>query len=187
MIITGDLHGDPVRFSKRSMQQHPMKDDEIVVICGDFGLSWADDKSDKYWLDWLSKNANLLLYSFPVKEWHGGRVHELRPNVLHLMRGEIFEIDGLRVLAFGGAASHDKEARKPYISWWPEEIPNAADFENACKNLGSVGWEVDLALTHTAPGSIVQLLVDNTGQNDDPTCKMLYAIQNKLIFQHWYL
>ena len=114
-------------------------------------------------------------------------MHELRPNVLHLMRGEIFEIDGLRVLAFGGAASHDKEARKPYISWWPEEIPNAADFENACKNLGSVGWEVDLALTHTAPGSIVQLLVDNTGQNDDPTCKMLDAIQNKLIFQHWYL
>ena len=55
MIITGDLHGDPVRFSKRSMQQHPMKDDEIVVICGDFGLPWVDDKSDKYWLDWLSK------------------------------------------------------------------------------------------------------------------------------------
>lgn len=29
-----------------------------------------------------------------TKEWHGGKVHELRPHVLHLMRGQVFEIDG---------------------------------------------------------------------------------------------
>ena len=28
-----------------------------------------------------------------MKEWHGGKVHEIRPHVLHLMRGQVFEIE----------------------------------------------------------------------------------------------
>ena len=30
-----------------------------------------------------------LLNALPEKEWHGGRVHEVRENILHLMRGQI--------------------------------------------------------------------------------------------------
>lgn len=40
-------------------------------------------------------------------KWHGGRVHKIRPSVIHLMRGQVFEIDGKRIFAFGGASSHD--------------------------------------------------------------------------------
>ena len=31
----------------------------------------------------------------------------LEPHVLHLMRGQIFEIDGKKIFTFGGASSHD--------------------------------------------------------------------------------
>jgi hypothetical protein len=27
-------------------------------------------------------------------EWHGGKVHEGWPNILHLMRGQVFTLDG---------------------------------------------------------------------------------------------
>ena len=39
----------------------------------------------------------------PVAEWHGGKVHRIRPHVLHLMRGQIFELEGCRFFTMGGA------------------------------------------------------------------------------------
>lgn len=47
------------------------------------------------------------LYQYPIKEWHIGRAHEIRPHVLHLMRGQVFEIDGKKIFTFGGMSSHD--------------------------------------------------------------------------------
>ena len=42
-----------------------------------------------------------------MKEWNGGKAHKIRDSVLHLMRGEIFDIDNKKIFAFGGARSHD--------------------------------------------------------------------------------
>lgn len=36
------------------------------------------------------------LADYPVKEWNGGLVHEIRPHVLHLMRGQVFNINDFR-------------------------------------------------------------------------------------------
>ena len=47
------------------------------------------------------------LYAYPVEEWHGGKVHKIRPSVIHMMRGQVFAIDGKSVFTFGGASSHD--------------------------------------------------------------------------------
>ncbi|WP_418825946.1 hypothetical protein [Paratractidigestivibacter sp.] len=49
-----------------------------------------------------------MLAELPETERCGGHVHIVRPNILHLMRGEVFDIDGTTVLAMGGAASHDR-------------------------------------------------------------------------------
>lgn len=51
----------------------------------------------------ISINSNAL----PEEEWNGGRVHKVRENVIHLMRGEIFHLNGKFVYVFGGARSHD--------------------------------------------------------------------------------
>ena len=37
----------------------------------------------------------------------GGQVNYVRPYVLHLMRGQVFEIDGTSFFTMGGAASRD--------------------------------------------------------------------------------
>ena len=36
------------------------------------------------------------LSAYPVTEWRGGKVHRIADNILHLMRGQVFEIDGVR-------------------------------------------------------------------------------------------
>ena len=91
--------------------------------------------------------------SLLVEYWHEGYVHIVRSSIYHLMRGEIFEIDNCTILAFGGAPSHDKEFRIKDISWWEDEVPTAADFNNAKKNLALYNNKVDFIVTHEAQAS----------------------------------
>lgn len=60
VYVTGDIHGDPTRLSKNSFYEQKdfsnNKDENVVIILGDFGLVWNRDKEskqEKYWLDWL--------------------------------------------------------------------------------------------------------------------------------------
>ncbi len=124
IYVTGDTHADfNYRFNVENLpEQRKMTKDDYVIICGDFGGVWDADresKNENYWLDWFEERPYTLLfvdgnhenfdrlYGYPVKEWHGGKVHELRPHVFHLMRGQFFEMDGKKIFAFGGASSHD--------------------------------------------------------------------------------
>lgn len=47
------------------------------------------------------------LAEYPVSEWNGGKVQFIRPNVIHLTRGQIYNIDGSTFFTMGGARSHD--------------------------------------------------------------------------------
>lgn len=94
--------------------------DDIVIVCGDFGL-WHDDREERYKLDWLNnKNFTTVfvdgnhenfdrLYSdeFPVVDFHSGKAHKIRDNIYHLIRGEVFDFGGKKFFCFGGASSHD--------------------------------------------------------------------------------
>lgn len=171
IYITGDIHGSPERLGVHSFyEQKEMTRDDVVIICGDFGMVWeesGESASERYWLKWLEDKPFTTvfvcgnhenfdrLYQYPVKEWHGGKVHEIRPHVLHLMRGEIFDIEGLKFFAFGGASSHDirdgiidpaedenwRETAKEWykagkmyrikgISWWEQELPTQGEMDS---------------------------------------------------------
>lgn len=121
VFITGDTHGDFRRFRTDIFyEQKELTKEDIVLICGDFGL-WDDSPSERYWLNWLEdkpfttafvsgNHENYeLLATFPVQEWHGGQAQLLRPSVLHLMRGQMFGLCGKRFFTMGGASSHDIE------------------------------------------------------------------------------
>ena len=82
--------------------------------------------------------------------WNGGKVQFIRPNVIHLMRGQTYHIDGKEIFAFGGARSHDVEYRREHESWWHQELPTREEIEEGRKNYGSP----DIILTHTLPASI---------------------------------
>lgn len=124
IYITGDTHADfKHRFNMINYpEQKCMTKDDYVIICGDFGGVWDEGKesrNEKHWLNWFESRSYTILFvdgnhenfdrlnNYPEKKWKGGRIHELRPHVLHLMRGQVFEIDGKKLFTFGGAASHD--------------------------------------------------------------------------------
>lgn len=71
--------------------------------------------------------------SYPIEEWHGGKVHYIRPHIIHLINGQLFLIENKTFFVMGGASSHDKEYRKEGISWWAKEEPNDVDYQEAKK------------------------------------------------------
>lgn len=124
--VTGDIHGNPARFATDIFpEQKEMTKDDIVLILGDFGLVWdhkGENKSEKYWLNWLEEKPFTTVFvdgnhenhqrldSYPAETWQGGNVHFIRPSVIHLMRGQVFHIAGKSFFTFGGASSHDISA-----------------------------------------------------------------------------
>ena len=52
------------------------------------------------------------LNAYDVDIWNGGKVHFIENEIIHLMRGQVFEIDGTRFFTFGGAYSIDKMLMK---------------------------------------------------------------------------
>ena len=123
IYITGDCHGNFERFNPSIFpEQHEMTKDDYVIICGDFGGVWSKDEEsnmETMLLDWLDcKPFTTLfvdgnhenfdrLYGYPVEIWNGGKIHRIRPSVIHLMRGQIYELEGKKIFTFGGASSHD--------------------------------------------------------------------------------
>ena len=123
IYVTGDCHADFTKFStKRFPEQREMTRDDLVIVCGDFGL-WHDGPDERYWLKWLAQRKFTLLFvdgnhenfdrlysdEFPIVDFCGGKAHRIRKNIYHLMRGYVFDLQGKKFFAFGGASSHDIE------------------------------------------------------------------------------
>ena len=120
IFVTGDTHGDwMTRLNSHSFPEGVgLTNDDYVIICGDFGL-WHDTKEERHNLEWLDNKPFTTLfvcgnhenydrlYEYPVEEWNGGKIHKIRDSVFHLMRGQVFDIQGKRFFTFGGASSHD--------------------------------------------------------------------------------
>lgn len=111
------ITGDFTRFAEEefSMQTEISRND-YLIICGNFGGVWTFEKEA---LDWLNNKSFTTLfidenhenytrlYNYPVEEWNDGKVHKIRDSILHLMRGEMFDIDNKKIFTFGRAKSHD--------------------------------------------------------------------------------
>lgn len=198
VFITGDTHGPSEigRLSKTFALGGELDKDDYLIVCGDFGLVWADRSEYNYWLRWLDKKPFTTLFvdgnhenfdmldALPEEHWHGGSVHRVNSSVLHLMRGQLFDIAGRSFFCFGGARSVDKARRTPHKSWWPQEIPSAEERGAAWAALESCGWKVDYVLTHCA-ASNVQYRLNPTYENDDLT-RFLFEVERRLDYRHWF-
>lgn len=208
VYVTGDIHGgiDIQKLSSRNLKAKDitLTERDCVIILGDFGLPFFDREADErkgeysYWIDWLSKKPCTILwidgnhdnFNFwdkqPVTEWHGGRVqvHPKASNVIHLMRGEIYEIEGKTYFAFGGASSHDKEYRKENVSWWKQETASRSEMNNAFQNLGIYRNKVDYVLTHTPPSDFVRKYV--IPDYNDKTADFLTELKSRIEYKAWF-
>ena len=203
IFITGDLHGNIDKSKLNTQffpQQKELTKDDFVIIAGDFGGIWDESRSENWLLRWLEKKRFTTLFvdgnhenfdllnSYPVTAWKGGKVHEVRPGILHLMRGQVFQIGAATLFTFGGADSIDKHYRTEGVSWWPQERPTEEEFFEGMKNLARHNYSVDYVISHTAPQDIVGQLgyLREDGKFIDPTTAMLSRFQEKINFNHWY-
>lgn len=147
-----------------------MTKQDYVIICGDFGGVWDGSKREKYWLDWLEdkpfttlfvsgnhENYNLLS-EYATEYWHGGKVQFIRPTIVHLMRGQVFDLCGKRFFTMGGASSHD--ITDGIL------VPNDVEYHEAEDNLESCGRTVDYILSHCCPSSIMDVISGGMYQHD---------------------
>lgn len=220
IFVTGDMHGDYSRLNTKNFpQQRFMTKKDFVIVSGDFGI-WRDNAQSRNWLNWLHEKSFTTLFvdgnhenydllaEYPVSFWNGGVVQHINESVIHLMRGEIYILQGKTFFAMGGASSHDiedgilelddphlrekkrrmdaqyKRYRVNHQSWWAEELPNNLEYENAMRSLQRYNWEVDYVITHCAPGAVAKLVADDSYPNDNLT-KFFDAVAKKLDFKIW--
>lgn len=203
--VTGDIHGDTLDLDEdygfSQSKDMTNQEENYLIICGDFGLVWdyqGENSTEKKQLDWLEKRPYTTLFvdgnhenhirlnNYPVSEWHGGKVHFIRPHVIHLMRGQVFNINGKSFFTFGGASSHDiqdgiidpndfsgeddlrreikdwwlagKMFRIKNRSWWERELPSAEEMEDGVNNLKAVNNKVNYIISHCASSSTAALM-----------------------------
>lgn len=232
IFVTGDCHADFRKFNtERFPRQKEMTKDDYVIICGDFGGVWSftgETPEEKYWLNWLNNKPfttlfvdgnhenfdRLLSNEFPEVDFGGSKAKKIRDSVLYLQRGNIYEIDGCKILALGGARSHDIDDgiinisdydnendlkkdlitrfkrgdlfRVNHVSWWADEQPNKEKQEDILNKLKNNNQRIDFVISHCAPRSIVVPFLHGEIDPEDITEPFLEEVKNNIEFGHWY-
>lgn len=167
IYVTGDTHGDIDRFKDSQMKKLGRGD--TLIICGDFGFFWDGSKKEQQMLKKLAAKPYTIAFvdgchenfdmleKFPESEWKGGMARVIEPNIVHLMRGQVFTIEGKKIFTFGGGHSQDIDFRKEG-DWWEREQPNHEEIMEAVRNLNANDGKVDYIITHEPPASLKECL-----------------------------
>ena len=189
--------------------------DDYMIIAGDFGGLWSGSKDgikygykypDKLEIDTTHDEEILnfynkqnyttlfidgnhenfkLLNSYPVEEWNGGKIHKISDSIYHLMRGEVFNINNLKILTIGGAESIDKNRRVKDFTWWEEELPTEEELKVISKNIRKHDCKFDYVITHCCADRFhkyLDLLFDRT----DILTDYFDYIEDKIEYTNWF-
>lgn len=197
IYITGDMHGDIDihKFSADKFSEgKTLTKDDYVIILGDFGLIWNLGNTDLYWLKWLTEkpwttlfvdgnHENFdLLKTFPYEDKFNGKVQRITNSIFHLCRGEIYTIEDQTFFVMGGAQSTDKEFRRSFISWWPQELPTHQEFDSGLRNLEKYDFNVDYILSHCTGTTIKKHFFPYMSDHDSLT-DYLDAVYSETTFK----
>lgn len=223
IFVTGDTHREFSRFCRKAFPiQDELTKNDYVIITGDFCGVWdpiGETDEERIRLDWLDKLPFTTLFvdgnhenfdrlaQYPEMEWCGGRIHQIRPSVLHLERGYVFNLEGQKVFTFGGAESTDVEGgildpadpeyanklheviqdgamfRVNGISWWEQELPTDEEMQRGLENLRNVDGQVDLIITHCASSSTQSII---SMRESNKLTDYLEQIKREVHYKDWY-
>lgn len=204
LYTVGDLHGNQAVW--KELVEPVLKAGDVLIVTGDFGVGFWNGPywSEETFYDHIAGQSYTVLFvdgnhenfdrldACPAEQWNGGWVHKLRHNLIHLIRGEVYSIEGITLFAFGGGHSRDRLRRVEHESWWARELPSAAEYENGWRNLQRAGNRVDCIITHTAPADSVQYLVSMgrggilPAQEEAELTGYLENIRCTAAYERWY-
>ena len=204
IIITGDTHGNFLRVHEY-VKRFNLKEDDIIIILGDAGFNYYGKKDEK--LKKLINELNVKIFSihgnhekrpesietYKLTDFCGGKVYvEVEfPNLLFAKDGEIYDFNGLKTIAIGGAYSIDKHYRLLNgWNWFEDEQPSEEIKQYVESQLEKNNWDVDVVLTHTCPLSMEPrewfLSFVDQSTVDKSTEEWLEKIKNKLQYKYWF-
>ena len=160
VYITGDIHGEVYRVSEM-IEKYEITPNDIIVILGDVGMNYYGNKHgdrrnkkrlNNFDIPILCIHGNHemrpeTLITYREEPWMGGTVYfeEEFPNLFFAKDGEIYDLEGIKAIAIGGAYSVDKWYRlQRNIHWFPDEQPSVEIKTRVEKKLDDLGWQIDI-------------------------------------------
>lgn len=165
-FITGDTHRhfDRVKEFCREMNT---RSKDVLIILGDSGFNYYDDKRD----DDLKKEIsalNITLFclhgnkenrpqnvgTYGIRSFCGGKVYyePKYPNIYFAIDGEIYTFEGKKYMVVGGAHSVDKmRCLDEGTPFWYDEMPDDAVKATVELNLQKEENKIYGMMTHTCP------------------------------------
>lgn len=201
IYVTGDTHRFDLLCIHYFCDNHPeLTKNDYIIIAGDFGGVWAKETLEEdskpfsdlpvtvLFVDGNHENFDLI-NSYPVEIWNGGKVHRIKPDIVHLMRGQIFDIEGKTIFTFGGATSIDREWRVEGESWWPQELPTFEELDEGIANLKRYKNKVDYIITHSCGQCALmypQIRIAAGIKTLCPESHLLSNFEDIVHFKHWF-
>jgi len=210
VFLCGDTHGfndhgKLLRKNTRNLTKH-----DLVIVLGDFGFYWENNKKSKQNINKLLKQIPYQLAFIPGNHENYALLEIIKINdynigidkfeageIWYFPKGYVYNITNKKFFMFGGAESIDKGNRIEHISWWSQELATKREEDLALENLLKANNKVDYILTHTCPTRISNYITkpkcgwsfsnNNYSQkSNDPTCKFLDEIERIIDFQKWF-
>lgn len=189
IYFVSDLHGE---YYLKGFQDYinQATDDDLLIILGDIGLEFEKNPTNKNFTEkFLSTRKNIAiidgnhenheyLKSFPEVNWNGGMVHKLTDTIVHLMRGQVYNISGENIFVFGGCKSSAKW--KEMGLWYDGEEANETELKTAYDNIEKYGRKLDYVLTHKYERAPI------VGNTSIKLLELCTFIDENVQFKKWY-
>ena len=209
IFVCGDTHGryDLHKLTTQAWkEQRELTENDFLIILGDTGILWSNDpfnKDDDNLIDWHSSSRYTTIIldgnhdnlprwrQFPVVDFHNAKAHQLRKNVFHIERGEVFELENRTFFAMGGGFSIDKNRRIDGITWWKEEMPNFTEMKFGMDQLLAMNCKVDFILTHTCSHRSFNKIAEKFDmkhkiEGEESLRDFFEWIENNVDFDEWH-
>lgn len=199
IYITGDTHRDFSQIYKLEKDT-----DNMLIVLGDVGINYYLNEEDKNYKEYLKK-LKLKLFcvrgnheerpenisTYKEVEMFGGKVfiEEEYPNLIFAKDGEIYNIDGKKILVIGGAYSVDKQYRLLHgYKWFKDEQLTKKEMDTILEKVK--GKHFDIVLTHTCPYKYEPREVFMQGLDQSKVDKsmehFLDKIEENINYDKWY-
>jgi predicted phosphodiesterase len=202
IMFLGDTHGDR-GFTKKAIETCATDGIDCIVQVGDFGF-WPRTNNGKRFLHDVGKHSHLLkvpLYWIDGNHEDHTYVDSLvarrddktfvsygKYPIYYIPRGTVWDWDGVKFGAYGGAFSIDRPHRvedSPSYGWFRQEMPDPDKMPEG---------PIDVLVTHDAP--IVPPSMYGHGFKEDQTSresqKLVYGALVRsqarlLVHGHWHI
>ena len=157
IFLTSDLHNN---FNHSGLQEYLLNgtENDLLIILGDIGLMFPESENyesfaEKFikikkpiaFLDGNHENFEYL-YSLPSEKWNGGYVHRITDSIVHLIRGNVYKINGKSFFVMGGCESTQKWKDRGLSSTM--DSPSKEEIKYGYESLSGINNRVDYVLTH---------------------------------------